>query len=65
MPKDKPTSGPLITVKCVNPKCETDGREQIVPAGVSLTPSVLLTGTLSCSVCGSTLETIGGVPRQS
>lgn len=54
------TPGPMITVRCTTAACEMHDREQAVPAGVSLSATVLLTGTLSCTVCGNPLEPVAG-----
>lgn len=60
-PKPRPpVPGALIKVACRNPDCAQADKEQTVPAGVSLSATVLLTGTLSCAVCGFAVEPLAG-----
>ena len=51
---------PTIRVACGWPQCKQHGKEQEVPAGILLTPGILMTGSMSCTACGNHVLVLGG-----
>jgi hypothetical protein len=62
--KKQHDDAPVIRVMCENKDCEYFNKVRETRAGILVGPDVLLTGTLSCTLCGFHLFTVGGGPTR-